>query len=740
MDPTQPAAVPVEVDATVIIQPGQRPPPDAQERADVSRWMERVRLARKHDEEARKQYARDRRYARGDSGFQVDANLLGTYIDITESFLYAKNPDVDVRPAKSAEPPSLEAMRDAAEDHVDSASQEDVEQVRSQVREALLRDTGDPMQAITASDQAAEVFRAQLVAKQFKTLRKRFQRRQRDNKAFADTLEIVVSKFWKDARLKARGCRWVRSALTVGLGVLKASWQERTASSPQTMQQIHDLMTMIGRLDAKRQELNEAFGEAEQALRADYERQLATLQAQSERVVARGFVIDLVPAEDFQVAPGFAISDHTEAPWNSHQIPMLVEDARAKFKLTELQVKQATRYVARKPETVKRESALVVEHIAAEEASSFMQAGSAPDAQTEGGDWLMVEEIWDATSGQVLTGIHGVQGWVAEPWTPPATTRFYPFFVFCLSEVDGQRHPQSLVTRSAKLIDEYNRIGSAEAEHRRRSLPGVLVHGGQLDPENLKKVTQAQVGEYTVIDTTMPNTDLRAVFFPKTYAQIDLALYDRQRIVNELERIWGIQEALSGAVNNTNTATEATIQQQGFNARTGGRRDGMEMVLGELAQYTAEVLRAKLEIDEVRALAGPDAMWPAYTGPDDLANLVVVDIAAGSSGKPDTAAERAALAQTLPLLQAGITQIGQLRGSSQEDIADALEAVLKLAVERAGDPRLDLSALLPQAGEAPVMPPMPMPGAAPGVAPLPGAPGAIPAAPAIPDTTPAMPA
>lgn len=721
MDPTQPAAEPVTVDVTVVTEPGQRPAPDAQERAEVKRWMERITAARKHDDEARKQYARDRRYARGDSGFEVDANLIGTYIDISESFLYAKNPDVDVRPAKSAEPPSLDAMRDAAEDHVDSLQQA----------------------MAAATDPMAKAIRDALVAEKFKELRKRFQRRQRDNKAFADTLEIVVSKLWKDGRLKDRGRPWVGSALTVGLGVLKASWQERTAPSPQTTTRINDLMALIAQLEATRRDLAEAYGDQEDALRKQYQGELQALQAQAEPVIARGFVIDLVPAEYFQVAPGYVISNHTEAPWNSQCIPLSLEDAKARFKLTEAQCRQATRYVARKPVMVKRDSALVVEDITAEEAGAFQQSGGASDSEAEGGQWVMVEEIWDATSGQVFTGIHGVQGWVADPWQPTATTRFYPFFALCLSDVDGQRHPQSLVARSAKLIDEYNRIGSAAAEHRRRSLPGVLVQGGMLDHDNLKKVEQSRTGEITVIETTQPNTDLRAVFFPKTYAQYDAALYDRQPIINELERIWGIQEALSGAVKTDQTATQAAIQQQGFSTRTGGRRDRMESVLGEMAQYTAEIARAQLDLADVQKIAGPDAMWPAYDAANDLANLVTVDIAAGSSGKPDTAAERASLAQTLPLLQQGIVQIGQLRGSSPEDIADALEAVLKLAVERSGDTRLDIAALLPQAGEAPMLPPgMPgMPGALPppGTAPLPGEPGPIPAAPTLPNL-PAVPA
>ncbi|WP_193557805.1 hypothetical protein [Rhodanobacter glycinis] len=669
-----------------------------QQEADVSRWFDRIRQARKFDEPAREQYAKDRKYARGDSGFEVDSNLIGTYIDILESFLYARDPDVDVRPSPCSEPPSLEAMRDAAEDYVGELP--DMQQAHDQAAAAVLQDSGgDQQMAEQAGKQAADGLRDHLIQKQYEKIRKRYQRRQRDTKAFAETLEIVVSRLWKDARLKPRGIRWVRSALTIGLGVLKVSWQERTAPSPETVTAINDLQANIQRAAAMRQELDEASGTEEDALRAEYERQLETLRNQAEVVVARGLAIDVVPAEDFQVAPGFTIADHVDAPWNSHRIPKRYCDAQAEFELSDAVMKQAKRFAARKPVMVQRESAMLTNSTAAD-ADAYLDASTSMDYSSDtAGDFVMVEEIWDCDTNSVLTGIHGIKCWVKPAWNPTATTRFYPFFVLCTSEVDGQRHPQSLTSRSAKLVDDYNRIGSAEAEHRRRSLPGILFHKGQVGQEVMNKINNSTTGEWTGVETTMPNVDLRKVFFQKPCAPVDPGLYDRSRITQELERIWGVQEALSGSINTQKTATEADIAQTGFKARTSGRRDSMETQLGEMAQYTAELSRAHVTAEDAQAIAGPDAMWPEYTGPDDLRSLVVVDIRAGSSGKPDTMMERQAWANQLPLLQNGIVQIGQMRGSSPADIADALERLLKITAERSGD-RIDIDSLIPQSGNA----------------------------------------
>jgi hypothetical protein len=631
----------------------------------------------------------------------------------------------------------MDALRDATEESV--KNDPDVQTVRDETFQAVLQDSGDPSMAQKAAEQAADAFTQKRIKDQFEALRKRYQARQRDNKAFAETLEIIISRLWKDARLKARGTRWTRSSLTVGVGVLKASWQERTAPSPETVQAINDLQANIARATSLRAEIADDPGDSDAKI-AELQRQMTALQSEAERVIARGFVVDVVQAEDFQVAPGYAIADHLDAPWNAHRIAMRYDDAKAEFRLTPEQCKQATRYAAKKPVMARNESAMLVDDLRASEADAYTSGASGDGygddtgGQTDG-EFVMLWEIWDRDSNTVLTMIEGIKGWVKPAWNPTATTRFYPFFLVCTSEVDGQRHPQSLPSRSAKLVDEYQRIGSAEAEHRRRVIPKTGFNAGLMSHEDAEKLSKATIQEMVPIKPTQPNTPIGNILQQITYAQIDQNLYDRTRINNELERIWGIQEALSGSINTAKTATEAQIQQSGFNARTGGRRDALESALSDLAQYTAEVAHANISIEDAQAMAGPDAMWPEYSGPNDLNSMVVVDIRAGSSGKPNTTAERQAWANQLPLLQNGIMQIGQLRGSNPLDIADALERLLQITAERSGD-RIDIGSLVPQAGNAP--PPMPgvMPPGAPGQPPpQPGQPpqGGPPPIPQIPE-------
>lgn len=716
----------------------------SREQADVKRWTQRFEEAREYDKDARRQYVKNRRQARGDSGFMVDANLIGTYIDILESFLYARNPDFDVSPGPAHRMPSPEQLRDVIESNEELMAQlqqqaeADAMEVGRQVATDLVGMGVDQQQAIAQSMRAQESFLAQggvekLVNDEVVKLRKQYARRSREMKQFAETLEAVGTQMWKDANLKRRGRPWVRSSLTIGVGVLKASWQERTEISPETQTAINDLQQNIARARALKTEIEDGsagviagawdtvkgvFGQDQEAKLADLQRQLETIQKGAERVVARGFVVDVVDGENFQTAPGFTIANHLDAPWNADISFLSYEDALAQFgpylatfdpkgRAEEI-LGKATRYSPRKPCMGKDESIAAGGDVDASEADAYT---TSPDTGLP--SFVRVVEIWDAVSNSVLTTITGVPFWVKPSFNPPATTRFYPYFLNCTSEVDGQRHPQSLVTRSTKLMDEYNRIGSAEAKHRQRIIPKTGFNAGAMTDEEAKKLEKAVVGEMVPVKTTRPDLDLRTILVPIAYPPMDPQVYNRAGIVAELERIWGIQEALSGSVNTAKTATEADIQQQGFQARSSSRRDSLESSLSDLAQYTCEISRVYLTDEDVRFIAGPAAFWPPYLGPDDLTEFVRIEIRAGSSGKPNTALERQSWANLLPLLQTGITQIGQLRGASPESIADAMEQLMRLTAERSGE-RFDIDQLIPQNdGTQPAMPAQAAPGSAP---------------------------
>lgn len=682
------------------------------EAQDVARWVDRYDRTRKFDEPARRQYAHDRRYARGDTGAEVSTNLLGVFVDILESFLFARNPDVDALPARSSEPPSLDAIRDAvmASGQAEALS---AEAAQAAFVEALNAGK-DEMAAQQIAQAAAEQAKAQMVHDQYRQLLDRWQAKHRERKAFAATIELVVQSLWRQGRLKHHARRAVRSALSIGIGWLKASWQERTGIDPVSDRQANDLRQMIERAQRLREQMDEASA-PDEATVAEYERQLAVIEAQAEEVIARGFAIDLVAAEDLTVsAEAPSVSEYLDSPWIAHRMFLPVDTAAAMLKLSEKDVAQAEKWYPRKPVMRGDDApgALRDDAIRAEDADAFVSSsGSGTGEHGCDEPHLCIIEIWHREGNVVLTVVRGLRKWGRPPWMPKKTTRFYPFFAIAISPVDGQRHPQSLVSRSYKLQDEYTSVRSAFRMHRKRALPGVLFDATAMTPEEVKKIEGSTQQEYTGLKPTRPGQPIQNAFFPKPYAQVDPALYDTSPILADMERIWGVQEALSQSTQVEKTATEAEIQQSGFQARTGAMRDVIDEALSDLATYTAEVALANMDLADVQEIAGPDAYWPEGLSSDELAALVNVEIRAGSSGKPNVQAERQAWSATMPVIQSSIMQIGQLRGSSPDDIANALEELVRETVNRSGD-RLDIERFIPQAGGAgaPMQPPA-MPGA-----------------------------
>lgn len=744
-------------------------PENVRERADVRRWWNNIVQTQGFDEASRKTYVKCRRYARGDSGFLVDANIVGTNIDILEAFLYAKDPDVSIDPAKAVEAPNVDALLDTAlmmaqkDPRLAMMQQQaanDATMLAATQASLPPEATADPMTGAPAPpppspEEASAAALKMLADEYFQKMKATYDRRTRENKAYAETAQVTVSRLWRDGKLKDRGRPWVRSGLTVGVGVLKGSWQNRTKPSPETTTAINDLVTQIQRAQALRAAIeDDQEGDVQDANIAELQRQLKAIQGKSEVVAWRGFVVDCVAAENFLVAPGFRIADHCDAPWNAERIAMSMDTICAIGKLTPQQKASVTKYSARRPEMIRGESPnlQVWDSIDVADASQFIRGDGEGfpsmtlDTSANGGDMVgsgggcfgMVWEIWDRDSNSVLWLAEGLDVWLKPTWQPPATTRFYPYFTYCTSEVDGSRHPQSPVERSWKLVDEYNRIGTAEAKHRRRIIPKTAFNAGAFDKGEAQKLERADIGEMVALRLTNPKQNIREVLLPITYASIDVALYDRARIMNEIERIWGVQEALSGSIETAKTATEAEIQQSGFNARTGARRDSLESALGHMALYTLEVARANMTPEEVIKIAGPNAWWPTYQGSADVLSSLQVEIRAGTTGKPNTRAEREAWGATLPVLRQDILTYAELTGANPLDTAESIKKLSKITAQRAGE-RIDIDSLFPKPGIGPALPPLaggPAPAAGGGGKP-PGAAAKNPAAPAAsaPSTT-----
>ncbi|OGO39187.1 MAG: hypothetical protein A2Z03_12430, partial [Chloroflexi bacterium RBG_16_56_8] len=615
------------------------------EYAQVKKLFDAYTVAQGFDRPARKQYAVDRRYAAGtaDLSWAVSTNLIGSYIDILVSYLYAKDPDVSASKAEQVEapPPDKEAM-------IEEAVQAEMQSPVAMQAAAA----GVPQEvAIQVATQLA----TQKVDEQLRKQATAEAKRNEEKDAFAKTMKIVISRLWKDGKLKKAIRKSVRSAQSVGPGWFKAMMIS-TQPAPEIKAAINDSRDNAARVAALEKSIAANEVPDMDVARAELAQLQMGLQDQIEVIIRKGMAIDFCRAEDIQVSLDVSdLDDYLDAGWIANAIYKPKDELKALFpKLTDEQIKGATVFHQRRPKDYVYRAGDDMGDVDYKDAEQFSKDGSGQGGGDDGGpsvDFGKIIETWDHRDNLIKTIIDGVPCWAKSPYTPPqASTRFYPFFYLAFYPVDGARHPQSQSWREHKLQDEYSKGRSTVRLVRDRAVPGTLFNSEQVDPQNAKNLEKGVEQEFIGMKLTNPNVALRDVFAEKPIASVDMALFDMTPVLQDMEKISGVQEALQSSADPAKTATASNIENSGFQARTGAMRDNVEDMLRDFAIYSGEVALQALTIQDAQRIAGPHAFWPQDMDINDLLMWMGLDIEAGSTGKPNTAAEREMWATAMPLI------------------------------------------------------------------------------------------
>jgi hypothetical protein len=131
---------------------------------------------------------------------------------------------------------------------------------------------------------------------------------------------------------------------------------------------------------------------------------------------------------------------------------------------------------------------------------------------------------------------------------------------------------------------------------------------------------------------------------------IDPNQYDVSQLFADMARLTGSQEEDLGAATKS-TATSASIVAQGRSAALTDNTDDLDEVLSDLAKATGQLMLLEMSKEMVTQIAGPGAVWPdAPMTRQQISQDLILDIQAGSSGRPNAAAKLANLERILPFL------------------------------------------------------------------------------------------
>jgi hypothetical protein len=216
-----------------------------------------------------------------------------------------------------------------------------------------------------------------------------------------------------------------------------------------------------------------------------------------------------------------------------------------------------------------------------------------------------------------------------------------------------------------------------------------------ITPADARKIEASTHQEYVGISAAKGD-DIRKLFAEKPVAKIDPLVFDTSSVIADMERVGGVQEALSQAVTVAKTATEAKIQDTGFASRTSADRDSLEDMLQDMAEYTLELAIQGMPLEQVQRLAGASAFWPHGMAQEDIITLAEVTIKAGTTGKPDEDQLRQSWSILLPLIQAMMKEIQLAQLTGNLPMALALRELIAETFRRL-DERIPIDKFIPSA-------------------------------------------
>jgi len=378
-----------------ISVPEPTDPEGQAEAKSVKALLKEYKAARKFDEPARKLYQRDRNVASGKASknWASTANLIGSFIDILVSFLYAKDPDVVSLPAQ--------VVGDTSQDAADFAETNSIvvsrlwkkarlkKAVRKGVRSALSVGTGWLKVIMTHETRNDPVVKGKL--NDLEDNMKRLQAKQvelQEGNLDADETQVAI-----------KDLEQLRVSLTAQLEVAHRFGLAIDFVQADDVQVSIDVPDLTDHLDANWNG-NEIYIPLDE-VRTEFPR--LTIE-------------DVASIAEYYQRANYNIGGDLDYSG---------EQSGDQYNQTNSLHGRFTRSEA---------------------------GGSTGDDIT----FARVIEIWDKRDNHVKTIIDGVGRWAVPPYPPTyATSRFYPYFNISFFEVDGERHPQSLSDRLKKLQEEY---------------------------------------------------------------------------------------------------------------------------------------------------------------------------------------------------------------------------------------------------------------------------------------------
>ena len=513
------------------------------------------------------------------------------------------------------------------------------------------------------------------------------------SRMFASTLNVVMKReFVKEAKLKARMRALARSTMAESLGWVKMAYAREYETESFLATRPEDAQDEIARLKSLAERLPEMTDPQERVLAVEELRSLKeALFAQRDVVVREGLVIDLLSPTDVVVSPEVVCinSDYRQAEWVAQCVHLTVQEAAARYKMTEHEARTARQYGQPQGSGMEGEHAMGVPT-----ARTDIDDGGAPADRGPGGmGYVRAWEIWNQRAVQVLTIVEGLKRWARPPMRPERRpARWLPFYNLAFNHVEHRRYPLSDVGLLHPLQDEFQKVRRRYDDHRDASIQKTAMDASEIDATDAKEFNDAPVGALVPLRKgTASQKPLREAFFTPEIAMPDPRVYDTAPIIGDMQRVFGMGDSMRGAVSTPKTATEASITKGATEGRMGERTDEIVSLEEEMAEDAVEILLQELSLERVQQMAGASAVWPQL---DRATIFRMVSVSVVHESKAERERKQAVWMEISPQIGAMQMEIAQLRLAGLDMLAEPKIELMRETLKRY-DERIDIERFLP---------------------------------------------
>lgn len=610
----------------------------------VKKWCDKIHRAEKFWAKTFKRMKQCRQLARdGADKDWLDGNnyvvpLIPRHINAMVSALYAKDPRAEAKPRKKL----LYTVWDGTEASLKAA-------IQTQQASAQQAMAGNPVgvslpQAINPGAQAIlnEIQQAKIYQTQMARL--------------AKTMVLCWEYFTGEqkANFKLQMKALVRRTKINGVGYVKLGYQRILKKNPEITAGIQDITSKIADIQARLTLAGEdAPGfEEDSANLETLKLSLADLQNQETIVVREGPIFDFPRSDEIIIDPKVRhLKTFTGAGWYAHNLGNFTQEEVLKTYNVDLK-NSFTRY---------------------------LPSDTAPGAEKMDDSCCRLYEVWDIETQMTFVVCDGYPDFIKPPARPDVNIeRFWTIFPLVFNEVesdDGEVYPPSDVWMMRHPQFEYNRARQGLREHRNANRPKYATVRGTLEETDIQKLTSAPAHSVVELNGMATGEKIEDKVQRIPMIGIDPNQYQVEEHYKDTLRAVGSQEADMGAVSG-GTATESSIAEQSHQSGIADQIDELDDFLSELAHATGQLMLSELSIDTVKEIAGPGAVWPDHPlKRDEVAKDMLLTIRAGSSGRPNQAAEIAKMERAAPYLI-------QIPGINPEPLADKFAQWLDMDLDQ----------------------------------------------------------